>query len=80
MMRLAIDLREERQDILNLMIHHFFKVGRIAAKHDWREINQQLAVGNRGGDDAIGIIDVAKAWVADPAEEISGAVADLRLT
>ena len=62
------------------MIHHFFKVGSISAKRDRCEINQQLAIRNRGGDEAVGVVDVAKTWVADPAEEISGAVSDLRFT
>ncbi len=79
MMDLTIDGGEEGSNILDLVIDHALERGGISAKRDRREINDQIALHDLFGNDAVVIICIAHAGTAHPAEEITRTLADLLL-
>ena len=77
MMDFAIDGGELRRDVLNLMIDHALEFRGIAAEGDGREVDDEVALDDLRGKDAVIVVCVAYAGLANPAEKVACAVADL---
>jgi len=80
MMGFTVNGFEEWGDVLDLVIDHAFESGGKATERDRGEIDDEVTLDDLFGNDAVVIIGIANARRSDPAEKISGAVADLLFT